>query len=67
MFEPFGNINVFKYFKRPDRFTYSYITYETVDEADKAIKTLNKKQIQDKVLKVAFAAPYTPQNIKIEN
>jgi RNA recognition motif-containing protein len=60
MFEPFGNINVFKFFKRPDKFTYSYITYETIDEADKAIKALNKKQIQDKVLKVDFAAPYTP-------
>jgi RNA recognition motif-containing protein len=55
MFSAFGTITLFRLFKRKDGFTYSYITYETIEEAHRAIKYMNKTKIEDKILKVSFA------------
>ena len=55
MFAVFGNINIFKYAVRKDGFTYSYITYDTIDQAKEAIKYLHKKKFAEKTLKVSFA------------
>lgn len=57
MFQELGQIKKFRFHCRPDGFVYSYITYNSIDEAHNAIKKLNKKPILDKILKVSFAMP----------
>ena len=56
MFERFGKILSLKLLKRKDGFTYSHIIYEKIESAKMAIKTMNRLQMQDKILKVNFAA-----------
>lgn len=56
MFEKFGKISSLKLFKRNDGFTYSHITYEKIEQAQAAIKAMNKVKIEDKRLKVNFAS-----------
>ncbi len=55
MFQKFGTIIDFLFHKRLNGFTYAYITYQSVQEAQDAIIFMHKMQIQDKVLSVSFA------------
>lgn len=56
IFEKFGKICSLKLLKRKDGFTYSHIIYQTIEQARKAINSMNRLQIGDKRLKVNFAS-----------
>jgi RNA recognition motif-containing protein len=55
MFKKFGTITLFQFNQRKDGFTYAYITYESVLQAQHAIIAMHKMKLQDKVLNVSFA------------
>ena len=56
MFAKFGAINLFQFRQRIDGFTYAHIAYQSLDQAWNAITVMNKMKLEDKVLRVCFAA-----------
>ena len=55
MFGKYGTITLLQLNQRNDGFTYTHITYESVQQAKDAITFMHKMRLQDKVLNVSFA------------
>ena len=57
MFSEFGNVNRLNLKKKDDGFTFAFISYDDVSEAERAVSKLNRRKIDNKFISVKFAKP----------
>ena len=55
MFEEIGSINRLSLKRKDDGFTFAFISYDEIDDAEKATMKLNRKKIGDKYISVKYA------------
>ena len=59
MFSEIGNVNRLNLKRKDDGFTFAFVSYDDVSDAERATQKLNRRKIDGKFISVKFAKPQT--------
>lgn len=55
MFEDIGSVNRVNLRKKDDGFVFAFISYDSLDDAERAVAKLNRKKMGEKFISVKYA------------